>query len=288
MEYSQTDDRIILKNPDSFNITQILECGQCFRFVKTADNEYRIIAMGKILNIRQSADCAEFYPCTLAEFENIWKKYFDLDTDYSSIKEKLSRNDEIMSAAIEYGSGIRLLNQDPSECLISFIISQNNNIPRIKGIIKRLSETYGTKEGNDYLFPSLSQLADASEDDFFKLRMGFRARYVKDCVDKLVSGKADLENTQKLTTAELLESLMQIKGVGQKVADCVMLFSLGRREVFPTDVWIKRIMEKLYFDDKETSIKEIHAFAEDKWGSLAGYAQQYLYYYSKAYIKDNK
>ena len=238
--------------------------------------------MGRALYIKQNADMAELYPCSLSDYENIWRNYFDMDTDYEAIKNKVSVNDDIMQKAVEYGGGIRLLNQEPYECLISFIISQNNNIPRIKGIISRMSEKYGTEADGEFLFPTLEQLADVSEEELFSLRMGFRARYIRDCLDRLISGSVSLERAKKLPTDELLSMLLQIKGVGQKVADCVMLFSLGRREVFPTDVWVKRVMETLYFGGEETDIKKIHAFAKDKWGEMAGYAQQYLFYYARS------
>ncbi len=282
MRYTETEGKITLSGLDSFDISQILECGQCFRFERLDDKEYKIIAMGRVLYIKQNEDTAELYPCSLSDYENIWRNYFDMDTDYDAIKNKVSVNDDIMKKAVEYGRGIRLLNQEPYECLLSFIISQNNNIPRIKGIISRMSEKYGTETDGEFLFPSLEQLACVSEDELFELRMGFRAKYIRDCLDKLISGRVKLEKASELSGEELLSMLLQIKGVGRKVADCIMLFSLGRRGVFPTDVWVKRVMETLYFGGEETDIKKIHAFAEDKWGELAGYAQQYLFYYARS------
>lgn len=282
MKYYELNNTLIIEDVNCFNIEEILECGQCFRFEKLDELEYKIVACGKVLNIKQSGNEVKMYPCTEYEYENIWKYYFDMDTDYDKIKVKVSENDEIMKKAVEYAGGIRLLNQEPYECLLSFIISQNNNIPRIKGIIGRMAERYGTNCGDEYLFPLLEELKDVSEEDLFELRMGFRAKYIRDCIDKLLSKEVDLDIIDELTTEELLETLLKIKGVGQKVADCTMLFSMGRREVFPTDVWVKRVMEYFYFDGQETNIKVIHAFAKDKWGNFAGYAQQYLFYYARS------
>ncbi len=280
MKYTENDRTLILENTENFNIEQILECGQCFRFEKLNNMHYKIIAFGKVLYIKQEGTTVILYPCTAEEYESIWRRYFDMDRNYGEIIEILSA-DPIMRTACAYADGIRLLDQQPYECLISFIISQNNNIPRIKGIISRMSEAYGTSLGEGYAFPTLSQLDKATEEDLFYLRMGFRAKYIRDCLDKLVNKEVDIEKTDELTTDELLGELLKIKGVGRKVADCVMLFSMGRREVFPTDVWVKRVMEYLYFDNSETDIKTIHAFAKDKWGEYAGYAQQYLFYYAR-------
>lgn len=282
MKYYEINNTLILEEVSCFNIEEILECGQCFRFERLGDLKYKIIAMGRVLNIEQTGCRVTLYPCSEHDYVNIWKKYFDMDRDYNEIIEKISRDDDIMKKAVAYGGGIRILNQEPYECLLSFIISQNNNIPRIKGIIERLAEKYGRKTGDDYLFPQLDEISMATTEELFELKMGFRAKYIRDCIDKLLSGETDLDNINDLSTDELLKMLLKIKGVGQKVADCTMLFSMGRREVFPTDVWVKRVMEHLYFNDNETNIKDIHNFAKNRWGEYAGYAQQYLFYYARS------
>ncbi len=281
MNLRENDTTIILEKTNNFNIEQILECGQCFRFEKLGDMHYKIIAFGRVLYIKQENDTIIMYPCTAEDYENIWRSYFDMDRDYDEIIRRISQNDSIMQSACEYAKGIRILAQQPYECLLSFIISQNNNIPRIKGIISRMSEKYGVDLGEGYAFPTLEQLNAATEEDLFGLRMGFRAKYIRDCLDRLTAKEVDIENTDRLTAEELLSELTKIKGVGQKVAECTMLFSMGKREVFPTDVWVKRVMEQLYFNGEETDIKTIHSFARDKWGELAGYAQQYLFYYAR-------
>ena len=259
-----------------------MECGQCFRFEKIENLKYKIVAYGKVLYITQTEDSVEFTPCNKEDFENIWYDYFDLDTDYNNIIEEISKNDPIMKSATEYADGIRLLNQEPYECLLSFIISQNNNIPRIKKIIKAMAETYGKSLGDEYAFPRIEEIENVTVEDLMELRMGFRAKYIFDCISKLKNGEVDLSKADTLNTDDLRKELISIKGVGQKVADCVLLFSLKRRETFPTDVWIKRVMEHLYFNDEEKDIKEIHAYAQEKWGEYCGYAQQYLFYYARS------
>lgn len=280
MEYKFENNTVTLYNADSFNISQILECGQCFRFTKIEDYKYRIIAMQKILYIEQVERDIKFYPCTKEDFESIWIKYFDLNKNYNEIKNLLS-NDDVLKKAINYASGIRILNQETWECLISFIISQNNRIPMIKQVVENISKKYGNCIDSDfYSFPTLEQLSRATEEELKECKTGFRAKYIFNAIQMVESGEIHLNKFSTMTTEDIRENLMKIKGVGPKIADCVLLFSQGRTEVFPTDVWIKRVMQHFYFE-KETGIKEIHQYAYDKFGNLAGIAQQYLFNYAR-------
>lgn len=284
MKITYIDNSAVITDVDSFNIQEILECGQCFRFVKLDTDKYQIIALNRTIEVKQSDNCITIYPCNKEDFETLWYRYFDFATDYNKIKSEISENDEIMSKAVSYAGGIRLLNQEPFETLLSFIISQNNNIPRIKGIINRLSENYGTKQDsiNESYFPTLSQLLTVTENDYRAIGTGFRAKYLADCVEKLSKEEIDLNYLMQADAETAKKELLKIKGVGPKVADCVLLFSLGKRDMFPVDVWVKRVMETLYFDGKETSIQQINKFATEKWGKYAGYAQQYLFYYARS------
>jgi len=280
MEYKYENDKVILLNADSFDISQILECGQCFRFKKLKEYKYTIIAYKKVLNIEQKGKNIEFYPCSEQDFKNIWINYFDLNTDYSKIKQELSK-DAVLKKAIEYAPGIRILNQETWECLISFIISQNNRIPMIKQAVRNISKKYGDCiEDEFYAFPTLEQLINANEEDLKQCKTGFRAAYILNACNMVKSGEVKLNEFDNMTTEQIRENLMTIKGVGPKISDCVLLFSQGRTEVFPTDVWIKRVMQYFYFD-KEVSIKEIHKLAYEKFGKLAGIAQQYLFNYAR-------
>ncbi len=280
MKISEKDKGILITEQDSFIIGQVLECGQCFRFEKIEEGYYKIIAKNRVLYIKQDEEGIFLFPCTKEEFYGIWYDYFDLGMDYGEIKEILS-SDKVLKEAADFGPGIRLLNQDPFECLISFIISQNNRIPMIQKVIANISRKWGEKSGEDYLFPSLEELKEADCESLMECKTGFRHKYITDCLNRLESGEISLKEISSMDTGRAKAELMKIKGVGTKVADCVLLFSFKRREVFPTDVWIKRVMEYFYFDGREAPIAEIHGFAEEKWGPLAGFAQQYLFYYAR-------
>lgn len=270
-----------------FEIGQTLECGQSFHFEKICgSDEYLVIAHNRILRVAQ-IDCETvvFYDTTISEFKDVWEKYFDLDRDYGKIKEQLLEKDDKLKAAIEEMSGVRIMNQDFFEMLMSFIISQNKQIPHIKKIVFDISAKWGTYLGrvNDkpyYAFPTPSQMAGCTIEDFIKLKTGFRAPYLYDALSKVLSGEISEEKARSLNSEEVIKYLCQIKGVGEKVANCVALFSLEKRDSFPIDVWIKRIMEKVYFDG-ETDKKIIAEFARGQFGEYGGYAQQYLFAYRK-------
>lgn len=267
---------------DEFNPQHIFECGQCFRFKKEADSSYTIIAKDKVINVSKSDGDIIIKNTTENDVADIWFDYFDLGTNYAEIKKRVSV-DEHMSESVKYGNGIRILNQDLWECIISFIISANNNIPRIQGIIDRLCEKYGEKissfDNTYYTFPSAERLKNVKRDDLAFLRAGYRDSYIIDAVSKVLNGEIDLKNLKELSTDNAKCELLKIKGVGNKVADCILLFGNQRCEMFPTDVWVKRSISTLYADEiKEMSISD---FAKKKFGNLAGYAQQYLFYYMR-------
>ena len=287
MKYSVRENDIILHEYESFVISQILECGECFRFTQIGEENYIIVAYGKILNIYCDGTDIVFKNTTEEEFNNIWYNYFDFGRNYNDIKKKISENDEILQKAVEYAPGIRILNQDRFECLISFIISQNNRIPMIKKVISNISKKYGryigSVDGEEYYaFPNPEELIKADEAGLMECKTGFRAKYIIDAVQKVIHGEINL-NTDDMDTETLRKMLMTIKGVGPKVADCTMMFSFGRCETFPTDVWVKRIMSELYFNGREASVKEIHQKAEECFGDYAGYAQQYLFNYARQF-----
>lgn len=271
---------------DCFSLAQTLECGQCFRFRKIRKNQYTVIANQKVLSIRQDNDRIVFSDTTEEEIEKIWMDYFDLKRNYGEVQKGLCQQDNVMMTAVGFAPGIHIVQQEFFECLISFIISQNNNIPRIKKNIETISSVYGSflceRDGEKlYSFPTPEQLAQASEEELRQLNLGFRAKYIVDAVKKIVGQEIPMEHFSEMTTNELKKCLLTIYGVGPKVADCVMLFSLGRHEVFPTDVWIRRIMSHFYFDNKEIPLKKLQEMAVEKYGEYAGFAQQYLFHYAR-------
>ena len=275
-----------LKNVCDFDLAQTLECGQCFHFVKLDENDYVLTAKGRLLHVSQQADTVTFYDTEEDEYVNVWKNYFDMDRDYSAVKKKLLENDNKLKDAIESMWGVRILNQEFFETLISFIISQNKQIPHIKKIVADISAKFGTYKGtyggaDMYTFPTLEQLTNASEEDFKELKTGFRAPYIMDAIRRNMAGQFNEKELKNMDYDSCIKELMTIKGVGEKVANCVSLFGLGKKEAFPVDVWIKRIMETMYFDGEDTPKDKIAAFAKEQFGDLGGFAQQYLFYYGK-------
>lgn len=287
------ENNLILENVIDFNIQHILECGQCFNFEKIGDMEYVIVAYGNMLHIQQKENNITMYNTTMEAYEGVWKHYFDMDNDYSAIKNYLKSKDDKIIPAIEDKWGIRILNQEFCETLLSFIISQNKQIPHIKQIVRAISERFGKKlgsvEGRSYYsFPDMEELKNVTEEDLRELKTGFRAPYLMDAIDKLMHG-LEKKSFLELDYDRAVELLTEIKGVGKKVANCVALFSLGYRNAFPVDVWVKRVMEEVYFG-KETSAEEIMAFAKEKFGEYGGYAQQYHFYHmrdKKVFVKKN-
>ncbi len=281
MKISSNGSDVILSEVCDFDLYQTFECGQCFRWNKTDENTYTGIAFGKVLTVRKTDDTFILYDTSLEDFENIWYNYFDFSTDYSYIKERLSK-DSVMENAISYGEGIRILRQELWETVVSFIISASNNIPRIKKIISSLCSCFGEPiqyRGETYFsFPPPEKIAALSLDDLSVIKAGFRDKYILDAAQFFISGNAD--KLTELDADEAKDTLMRIKGVGNKVADCVMLFGLHHCDSFPVDVWIKRIMELCYFENKQ-SINNISAFAHDKFGEYGGFAQQYLFFYAR-------
>lgn len=282
--------KVIRENIKDFHLDHIFDCGQAFRWEKQEDGSYTGIAGGHIANI-------QFEPyekdgtngrlvlsnVTEEEYESFWHGYLDLDRDYEKIKARLG-NDPVMKTAIGYGEGIRLLQQEPWETLISFIISQNNHIPRIKKCIETLSmnfgECVGEYEGRKYYsLPGPEVLAALTEDDLAVCRLGYRAKYLIETAKKVCTeGVAALNDVSRseVTSGEAYEYVTGFHGVGPKVANCIMLFALGKYDSFPLDVWMKRVMQEEY---GLTSPKEMAAFAAQNFGEYGGFAQQYLFYY---------
>lgn len=286
MVVKQIDNNIHLENISDFDIEQTLECGQCFRFYKIKNKEYIVVAHHIMQRIEQVKDTIIFYNCDIDRFNNVWYEYFDLGTDYSEIKSYLLKYDNKLKEAIEQKHGIRILKQEFFENLMSFIISQNKQIPHIKKIVNDIAIKYGDKlgeyEGIEYYsFPTVEQLLVATEDDFRELKTGFRAPYLMDAITKVADGVIREEKLLTLDITEIEKELVQIKGVGNKVANCVMLFSLKKMEAFPVDVWIKRIMEQVYYEGNDTKKEVILEFAKEHFGEYGGYAQQYLFYYAR-------
>ena len=266
---------IVINDVKDLDLTHTFECGQCFRWVPSGD-AYAGAAGDKAARI--SLEDGTLTIEATGGGEEFWKSYFDLGTDYGKIKEELASGEPRIADACAYGSGIRILNQDPFETIISFIISQNNNIPRIRKNIESLCRAYGTViEGSEavsrdgepvYSFPSPEALAEAEVSDLAELRLGYRSGYIK----------ASAEQYLKEGCPDCREGLLSFHGIGPKVANCIMLFGLRDTAAFPVDTWVKQIMNDMYGFEMN-DVKGMQAFASERFGALAGYAQQYLFYY---------
>ena len=272
---------------ENFEPKDVFECGQCFRWNREENGSYTGIFHKNVLNVEKQGD--EIIFKGICDSEKTIENYFDLKRDYKEIIKKLEVVDDNLKESISYGNGIRILNQDLWETIISFIISANNNIPRIKGIIERISKAYGQKvefEGKEYYtFPTPKELSKASVEDLRNLGLGFRDVRVYETTNKIASGEVKLEDLYNVSTNEAREMLLNLAGVGPKVADCILLFSdLKRFDVFPIDVWVRRVMNDLYIhnpDESKVSKKEIQKLADEKFGNLQGLAQQYLFYWKR-------
>lgn len=274
----------IVVRVECFNLKYTLECGQCFRWNKLDEKYYVGVIKDRAIKIKQEGDKLYISSNNMYNLQEVIFEYFDINTDYSKVEKRISKIDDNVNNAVKNTSGIHILNQDFFETLISYIISANNNIPRISKSVNLISQKYGKKvifENEEYyLFPTPNELKNVSEEDFKKCGVGFRARYLKHAVEGILSKKINIEKLKELPTNKLKMELLKIMGVGPKVADCILLFSCKRREVFPIDVWVERVMTNLYFKDYVRAMKkkEILEYAEKYFGNDAGIVQQHLFY----------
>lgn len=261
---------LVFSDIQCLNLENTLFCGQAFRWRKTQDGKFTAVVKNKIIEARQTENEIIFINADDEETKKLIESYFDLKRDYRKICETLSA-DKNFEAAYKQYDGIRILRQDSWEALCSFIISQNNNIPRITGIIDRFCRSFGEKlDGENYTFPTYEALKGVTAEDLAPLRAGFRGKYIADAVEKLNSGEISLEEIEKMPIEDARRELCKIKGVGAKVAECSLLYGFGRIEAFPVDVWVKRIMSELYPE----GLPEIFKGNE-------GIAQQYLFHWRR-------
>ena len=331
MKYNiiEEENKIILKDISDFEPKHIFECGQAFRWSVEEDNSYNTIAYGKKINVKRIEDDIILSNTNKEDFNNIWYNYFDLKRDYGKIKEELSK-DPILKDATSFGDGIRILNQEPFETVISFIISANNQIPRIKKSIELIAQEYGKKISNEreiphsvrndkscdseetsckseqpsfhpeqpschperregsmflgqdyYSFPSAKELSMAKAEDLREIaKVGFRDKRIVETSKIIGRGDLDLNKIFNMSRDDGKKELMTLPGVGPKVSDCILLFAFDKSEAFPVDVWVKRVMEYFYLKE-ETNVKDIGSHGDRLFGPLAGFAQQYLFYYAR-------
>lgn len=265
------DNTVVLTGGDAFSPEKTFLCGQCFRFEAGAGGVFTGIARGRRIRVGGDAERTVLY-CGKAEFEAVWRDYFDTGNDYGRVR-RLIADDAFLCAAEDFGRGIRILRQEPWEALCSFLISQCNNIPRIRQIVSALCERFGETVGGGFAFPTPERLAGLDEAALAPVRAGYRAPYLLAAAHAVCGGTLDLEAMEHgaYETAELRGMLMRQRGVGRKVADCVLLYGLGRPDAFPQDVWIKRALAARYPNGLDTA----------RFGAYAGIIQQYIFYYAR-------
>lgn len=280
----EKEDRVILEGLSDFEPVHIFECGQCFRWNREEDGSYTGVAYGKLLNVKREGDDVVFSNTDKSEFESVWKDYFDIERDYGDIKSRVSL-DDVMAKSVEFGSGIRILKQEPWEMLISFIISARNSIPNIKKTIEKLSVAFGELVGEYngveyYSFPTPDSLCGLSEGDIRQYGTSFRTRYIMESAERISSG-VGIDGLKESTTESAREKLMEFPGVGPKVSDCILLFGLSKYDVFPVDIWVQRVMDEYYLGGKYKNLNKIREYGLGLFGEYAGFGQQYLFYYAR-------
>ncbi len=292
-EIIEEKDGIRLLGVSHFHPQHIFECGQCFRWNRVHQDDptkFEGIVHGKVLQVSMDKETVTISNLTKEEFLETYVYYFDFHRDYGEIKKQLKK-DRILDEAVVFGYGIRILNQDPFETMISFILSSNNLIPKIKEGIRRISEAYGSEIHHQgqlyYAFPTPQQLRGATEDDLRSLGVGYRAKYiytttkmVAETLEMMENVEPNLYEFKNLSGADCHKALLTYAGVGPKVADCIMLFSMGKTEAFPVDVWVKKAMTHFY-GSTEKNLLNTRAFGQNLFGEYAGFAQQYLFYYTR-------
>lgn len=272
MKVSYVGNDIILDDVKCLDLDLTLDCGQAFRWEKQADSSWSGVVKGVFLNISKMGDTIILKNTSKDDFENIWIDYFDFNKDYVEICDTL-KQDTLLAPTVDAYYGIRILNQDSWEALCSFVISQQNNIIRIKGIISRLCRIYGEEvRSGFYSFPSAERLSNLTVEDFENLGTGYRAKYLERLAKDVASGAIDLEKIKTLSLDDARKELLNIYGVGIKVANCALLFGFGFYDAFPVDVWMKRVME--YYPDGLPQC----------FDGIGGIAQQYLFHWARNHL----
>lgn len=291
MKVYEQNNRVILENVSNFNLDRILGYGEGNRWNKEDDGSYTGVVKGKILNVAQDDKKVYFNNTDLKDFQNIWFEYFDLDRDYNEINNKLKSMDNYISRAVDYLRGMRILNQDEWEMMITFIISANNSMTMLQKVVENLSEKFGDYLGEYkgrkyYAFPTPKQLSLASLEDIRSCKTGYRDKYIKSAADNIVNNDINIYKFKELNTEKCIEELKKFDGVGAKVADCIALFGMKKYDTFPMDVWMKRIMKEFYIKE-DMSVEKIRKYSIDKFGELSAFVQQYLFHYVREVGLDN-
>lgn len=286
MRIYENPSAVVIENVKDFDIHHIFSNGQSIRCKKQKDNSYTCVVKDKIMNVSQIDNTLYLKNTNLDDVKNFWVNYFGLDVNYSIIKKEILNISPNLSHIIDFGSGLRILNQDEWETLITLILSSNNSMQVLEKVVDNLCSRYGDYIGEYagekyYSFPTPDKLSSLSLDELRECKVGFRDKYIKSTSRVICNNDIDLYNLYKLDTKSCLDNLRELSGVGEKVADCVAMLSMRKHDVFAVDIWIKRIMEDIYFNNESNSVKKIRSFAVDKFGDLSSFVQQYLFFFAR-------
>ena len=272
---------VVIKNIN-INLKDTITCGQIFRFTIEDDNSYTVILSDRVVNLKKDNNDLIISSNNYDNIEKVVRKYLDLDRDYDLLNNNLLSIDPSLKEIIDECIGLKMIKQPSFECIISYIISQNNRVPQIAKALDNISNKYGEKilfnNKEYYLFPSIDKLKDVSIDDFRELKCGFRDKYLYEFIQKVIDKKIDLEYINQLNSDDALKYLMSVKGIGEKVASCILLFSYSRFDVFPIDTWVKKYMKDKY---NITNINDIRTFTKDKYKDTCGLMIQYMFHYKR-------
>ncbi|MBP3635060.1 MAG: DNA-3-methyladenine glycosylase 2 family protein [Bacilli bacterium] len=272
---------IKIKNTD-INLKDTITCGQIFRFKEEDDNSYTVILSDRVVNIKQDKNNLIVKSNKEDDLENVIRKYLDLDRDYNELNKKIIEYDNTLGDIISVCNGLKMINQPKFECIISYIISQNNRVSQIAKTLNNISEKYGEKvnfEGKEYyLFPSLKEIKNCTKDELRELKTGFRDEYIYEFINKVNNGEFDINQIDDMTSDNAMSYLIENKGIGEKVASCILLFGYSRYDVFPVDTWVKKYMKDIY---NITNIKDIRKFTKEKYKDYSGLVIQYMFHYKR-------
>lgn len=271
-----------IKLNNYFDIDSTITCGQIFRYDIEDDNSYTVILPDRVINIKKVNDELIVNSSNNDNLEEVVKEYFDLNRDYDSINEELLKKDKSLKKIIDLSYGLKVMNEPKLEALISYMLSTNNSVPNIKKALDNISKMFGKKvifnNKEYYLFPELESLVKATPKDFREAKFGFRDEYTCDIVHKIYNKEFDLDLIDNLNSKEAMDYLMTQKGIGIKVASCILLFSYKRQDVFPVDTWVKKFMKDEYNIE---GIDNINNFIYDKYGEYSGLVIQYIFNYNR-------
>ncbi|MGL5440459.1 MAG: DNA-3-methyladenine glycosylase family protein [Filifactoraceae bacterium] len=276
-----------------FTPEHIFENGQAFRWEKEEDGSFTVVAKNHLCNVKKTGNDIILSGADKNDYEEFWKSYFNMNRDYSKLKNDFRKIDINLEKATIFGEGLRVLKQDPFEMIITFIISANNQIPRIKKSVNLIAELMGDKVGEFngkiyYSFPTAEKLSKITKEQLELLRIGYRDEYILKTAKDIAESRIDLESIYDMETMEAQKYLCQLMGVGPKVADCILLFGYGKTDAFPVDTWVKKVMNEYYFSEEMTNPKKIRLKGLEIFGEDAGLAQQYLFYYARENKLGNK